>query len=362
MEDFKRNRHRQFWQPLTKGEGAYLAVHAPKSNPTNPQPWPTAANPEEHWTSADYRVKVLEAEAENNYFGQDAIHNAFVNLGPGVHAAMLGAHYDFTWDSVWFGGEPYISDMDKPVRIKTDENHPLHKVIDAQTRALCEASKGRYAVSYTDIGGQYDVLYSLRGEEVLADMIEFPEDILAVQDKLDNEFINYFNHLTDIITPYNLGYSSWMPIVSDRPYYPLQCDMSVMISPKMFEKFILPSLDKVAEAIGPCIYHLDGPEQLQHLDMILSIKNVHAIQWVPLTKAHGVNERLQDFTDKLSIEVYRRTLAAGKKVVLLGTVYNQIAKIFDTVGADGIFIQTYMGTQEHADEFIAHAKKSWLRV
>ena len=33
-----------------------------------------------------------------------------------------------------------------------------------------------------------------------------------------------------------------MPIYSEKPYYPLQCDFSAMISPDMFEEFVLPEL------------------------------------------------------------------------------------------------------------------------
>ena len=362
MNNNKRNRHRQFWQPLTKGEGAYLAIHAPMSDTVPPAPRPHTTDLDEFWTSVDFNVQAAEADAANTFYGQDAIQNTSAYLGPGVHAALLGSPYDFTWDSVWFGGKPIITDMEKPFHIETDKNHPLYKAIDAQTRALCEASKGRYSVAYTDIGGQYDVLYSMRGEEILADMIEFPDHVLALQDKIDDEFIKYFNYLTDIIAPYDLGFAGWIPIASDRPWYPLQCDMSVMISPKMFEKFVLPSLEKVANAIGPCIFHLDGPEQLQHLDMLLAMKNIHAIQWVPLNKNLGVAGRIQDFTDELSIEIYRRTLAAGRKVVLTGVVVTQIPKIFDAIGTDGVFIQTYLGSRKEADELINHAQKSWLRV
>ncbi|MCL2285040.1 MAG: hypothetical protein FWC32_01595 [Firmicutes bacterium] len=355
----KRERHRQFWQPLTKGEGGYLAVHAPANNMGAAVPYPKAASVEEQWLSAGYRVNVAEAEVANMYYGQDAIHNAFVNLGPGVQAALLGAPYTLTKDSVWFGADPVIKNWDSPVNLKTNPQHELYKAIEEQTRALCTASKGRYAVAYTDIGGQYDVLYSLRGEDVLADLIEYPNEVMAAEEQLNREFVDYFNTLSGIIGPSGCGYAGWIPIISDVPWYPIQCDMSVMISPKMFEKFVLPSLDWVSTAIGQSIYHLDGPEQVQHLDMLLSLKHVHAIQWVPLTYSLSKAGRrdYRDYADELSINIYRRALAAGKKVVALGVPPDQVPLIYDRAGCDGVFIQTWCSTQNEADELITHAKQ-----
>ena len=359
MDEKKRNRHLQFWQPLEKGEGGYLAVNAPSGNDYVHIPRPE--DPEEQWVSTDYRVKVAEAHSVNTYFGQDAINNQFVNFGPGVHAAILGSEYAFTRDSVWFGGEPYIKDWSEP--IKTNKEHKLFKGIEEHTRALCAASKGRYTVSSTDIGGQYDVLYSLRGEDLLTDFIEYPDEVIAAESELNREFIDFFYYLTNIIEEAGCGFSSWMPIYSDIPYYPIQCDMSVMISQKMFEKFVLPSLDNVSSQIKRTIYHLDGKEQIQHLDMILSLKHVQAIQWVPSTQAVHKSGRKNfgDFADEKSFDIYKRTLAAGKKLFLYAHA-DQVPVIYETVGSDGVFIQTYCSSKKDADDLIETAKKNWIKI
>lgn len=358
----KRARHRRFWQPLQKGEGAYLSVVAPVSDGQPPYHLRKAESVEENWLSTQYRLEKAEARMQNTYFGQDAIQCEFVNFGPGVQAALLGAPYAITKDSIWFDRQPPIKDWEHPVVFKTDPEHPLYHAIAEHTRALCEHSKGRYAVSFTDIGGQLDVLYSMRGEELLMDLLEYPDEVLAAEAQIDREFIEYFNTLQKMIGPTGCGYTNWIPLVHDKPWYPLQCDMSVMISPAMFEEFVLPSLAKVAASIGQAVYHLDGPGEIKHLDMILSLPEVHAVQWVPLPNTKDQNGRFyQDFADKESIDVYRKTLAAGKKVVLLGVRPNQISAIFDAVGCDGVFIETYPGSRSRADELIDFAAKEWIR-
>ena len=358
----KVERHRRFWQPLQRGEGGYLAVLSPMGNTPVAPPQPSSL--EEQWLSVDYRMKVMESSIANTCYGLDAIHNQFVNFGPGVHAALLGAPYQLTKDSIWFGAEPIIKDWDTPVTLKTNTNHELYKEIENHTRTFCAASKGRYFVSATDIGGQYDVLYSLRGEELLIDMLEYPNEVMAAEENLNREFVEYFNTLCKIIGDANCGYTGWMPIVSDTPWYPIQCDMSVMISPKMFEKFVLPSLDWVSTQIGQTIYHLDGAEQIQHLDMLLSLKHIHAIQWTMSSKRDDVNKgEYTNYDDEMSIDIYKRTIAAGKKVVLIGVNPAQVANIYNRVGtSDGIFILTYCPTRKQADALIDHATKNWVKL
>ncbi len=129
-----------------------------------------------------------------------------------------------------------------------------------------------------------------------------------------------------------------------------------------FEKFVLPALERVSSQIGRAIYHLDGPEEIRHLDMILSLPRVHAIQWVPVptNRYKGVT---QDFCDKISLDIYRRTLAAGKKILLAGGVAPcQVAEIFNATGGDGVFIQTQTQTRKEAEELIALARREWIKL
>ena len=61
----------------------------------------------------------------------------------------------------------------------------------------------------------------------------------------------------------------------------LQCDFAYMISPKMFERFVLPDLTACCDALDDGFYHLDGKGQIPHVDMLLDMPRLRGIQWIP---------------------------------------------------------------------------------
>src|SRR5512145_563062 len=54
-----------------------------------------------------------------------------------------------------------------------------------------------------------------------------------------------------------------------------------MISPIMFEGYVLPDLAACCEIMEHPFYHLDGKGELPHLDMLLGLEKLCGIQWVP---------------------------------------------------------------------------------
>jgi 5-methyltetrahydrofolate--homocysteine methyltransferase len=54
-----------------------------------------------------------------------------------------------------------------------------------------------------------------------------------------------------------------------------------MISPAMFERFVVPDLVACCDHLDHGFYHLDGKGQIAHLDLLLSIPRLRGIQWIP---------------------------------------------------------------------------------
>jgi 5-methyltetrahydrofolate--homocysteine methyltransferase len=90
----------------------------------------------------------------------------------------------------------------------------------------------------------------------------------------------------------------------------LQSDFSYMISPDMFKEFVLPDLKACCDHLDYAFYHLDGVGELPHLGHLLSIPNLHGIQWV----SGAGKPEAADWP-----EVLDRIRSAGKLVQLYAT-------------------------------------------
>ncbi|MCL2362135.1 MAG: hypothetical protein FWC73_10020 [Defluviitaleaceae bacterium] len=84
-----------------------------------------------------------------------------------------------------------------------------------------------------------------------------------------------------------------------------------------------------------------------------SLKHIHAIQWTPLPRVKDISRATPkdfDFADEMSLDVYRRAKAAGKKVAIFHVDPPQVEKIYNAVGSDGIFVLAESPTRKGADE------------
>ncbi len=82
-----------------------------------------------------------------------------------------------------------------------------------------------------------------------------------------------------------------------------------MISTPMFEQFTLPYLKRACQEIEHTIYHLDGVNQLNHLDCLLQIEELDAVQWI-----YGYGQP----SSRHWIEVYQKIANAQKGIFLIG--------------------------------------------
>ena len=118
-------------------------------------------------------------------------------------------------------------------------------------------------------------------EKLLFDLSDAPEEVARVSAAITRLWLRYYEELYAIIKQSGRGTTPWAPIWSPGRCYMLQSDFSYMISPRMFERFVLPDIAACCEALDHGFYHLDGKEQIRHLDMLLSLERLRGIQWIP---------------------------------------------------------------------------------
>jgi 5-methyltetrahydrofolate--homocysteine methyltransferase len=171
-----------------------------------------------------------------------------------------------------------IQDLD----LSYDAENVWWKRAKELTAATVERYGGRLVVGHTDLGGNLDVLASFRETELLLfDLIDHPEEVERLAGQITKLWLRYYDELDAIIRPTCRGTTCWTPLFSTGKTYMMQCDFSYMISPAMFERFVMPDLVACCEHLDHGFYHLDGKGEIPHLDLLLSIPRLRGIQWIP---------------------------------------------------------------------------------
>ena len=124
--------------------------------------------------------------------------------------------------------------------------------------ALAERSGGRYPVGVTLMRGISDLLSALYGgEQFVLRMFEAPDEVHAVVERLTEFWIGFGRCLLDHIPMFHGGtgaffYGVWCP---GKTIW-LQEDGVALLSPRLYEEFILPADRRIAAAFEHSVVHL----------------------------------------------------------------------------------------------------------
>lgn len=277
------------------------------------------------------------------YFG-DAWPKWWPFYGAGVLAAFLGAALRCApeEETIWFEPAGALDIAHDHLRAQAD-NPVWQRIRDLMAGAAARWGAA-VCVGYTDLGGTLDILSSLRGaESLLFDLYDHPQQVQRLCREITGQWLHFFAASQALAAAAGRGFTPWAPIWAPGRCYMLQCDFSAMISPAMFEQFVLPDLHACCEALDYAFYHLDGPGQLPHLDLLLALPNLHGIQWIPGAGRPEPQEWLP---------VLSRIRAAGKLCQLYVTRQGAV-EIVRALGGRGFafYIQEDLNETE-AEEFV----------
>lgn len=138
-----------------------------------------------------------------------------------------------------------------------------------------------------DSTGNADALSHLMGPDALMTaMLEEPQAVHRALQKIQAAYERIMKEVRAITAPVNEGGGcvQWLNTWAPGFHAQMQCDMSVMISPRLFDEFIAPELKAQSRMLDYALYHFDGVEQIRHLDTLLSIPTIRAIQWTQVAR------------------------------------------------------------------------------
>jgi len=219
-----------------------------------------------------------------------------------------------------------------------------------------QRSEGRYLTCLSAITSIVDIIAELIGtQKMLMAMVDEPVKLKDARDKIAIFGKESFDDLCSVTHNYRDGIIDWMGVWSDKKVQTNQCDSSVMISPDMFRNFVLEDIESTYSFIDYGIYHLDGEEQIKHLDILLSIEKLKIIQWVPSNRANQ-----PEYRNPLNwLSLFKQIQDAGKSV-LINCPCEQVSELLQKVNRRQLILNIVCSDIQSANKILADLDKIGL--
>lgn len=342
-------------------QGPALSLTAPRRQPIEPLPEPAAPSEmEARWTNPLFRCEMAEFDLSHTYFAAEAFPYFDTHIGPGSLGLFLGAKPGYDAHTVWY--VPSISDPDTAPPLRFDPQNP-RQFMHVQAQRCWEQhlglieiglrrAKGRYLVGMPDLIENIDTLAALRDNEpLMMDLIERPAWVHARLQEINQAFFTAFDWIHDKIRGPEGGnafsaFKIWGPGKTAK----VQCDAACMLSPAMFREFVVPYLSAQCDWLDYSIFHLDGTNALQHLDTLLAIESLDAIEWTPQAGRPSGGAPIW-------YDLYRRIKRGGKSIQAVYVAPHEVIPLLDAVGPEGTFVMTWADDEEQAEQLAAQVQK-----
>ncbi len=297
---------------------------------------------------AEERARHNHGELARQSFPADVIPVSNTDLGPGSLALFLGCEPGFAEDTVWF--EPSIHDCAAPEALppfRFNEANEWWRLTERTLSACAELGRDKYLVGCPDLVENVDVLASLREPQMLLmDMVERPGWVEQKVGEINQVWFDVYQRIYDIVClPDGSSAFGAFYLWGTGKTAKLQCDASAMFSPDMFQRFVVPSLAEQCRWLDHSLYHLDGTQALCHLDALLAIDALDAIEWTP-------QAGIESGGDPRWYDLYRRILDAGKSVQVVNVTTDEILPLLDAIGGKGVYVMTSFDSAREAERMM----------
>ena len=299
------------------------------------------------YTQPEWRARWNHYHLSRQPYPGDAFPIASTDIGPGSLALFMGSEPKLAEDTVWFMPCIDPADPESHPPLRFDPESRWWKITEATLCACATLGRGKYTVGCPDLIENIDIVAALRDPQLLLmDMIERPTWVLEKVVEVNAVFFEVYDRIYDIIkladgSSVFGAFRLWGPGKVAK----VQCDTSAMFSPKMFSTFVVPALTEQCAWLDYSMFHLDGHQCIPHLDLLLDIEPLDAIEWTPDPQVPGGG-------DPAWYPMYRKILDAGKSVQAIGVKPEQVIPLLDAVGSKGMYVMTTAKSEAEAERLI----------
>ncbi len=295
------------------------------------------------------QLDLLDEWAETTHFMGDLIPFFSPDHGPDQFGAWLGSELKFAPDNMatnW--AEPVLKDWSSFLPVELKEDNPVLQSVLEYSALLKEHGEGKYIVGMADLHSHMDAFSSLRHPDALCmDLYDEPELVHQGLAQVRAMYQPIYEKLYEAGgMSKETGTIGWFPMWCEGKTAAVQCDFSVFIGNSMWREFVLPGVEEEVNYLDHCFYHLDGKQQLMHLDDLLALPNLDGVQWVPGAGEPAMFARCWR-------DILKKILHAGKKVIVYGVMDFDIVKdVHNDIGAQGVVYQIQGRTHDEMQAII----------
>jgi hypothetical protein len=342
VEDWPTIKHRwlAFWE-----HGLYdrpiLQVTAPRESPAPPA---EDVDPETQWTGPAYMIRRTERDLVATYYGGEALPWCWNPISAGW-AMLFGCQPHYSAATAYVDPAPVGLDG-FPALDGWRESQAWSWTRESHVAFAC-ASRGRFFVPVFWGNSSLDILGLVRGvEQLMMDFILNPAWLQAALRQMNDILYASFEELWPLVGQAATGLEGcvetcgfWSPGKART----FDADLAYNISPRAFRRFVLPPLVDWMGQVDHASWHLDGVGNLRHLDTLLGLPELHAVQWV---QGEGPHKPILSW-----VPLLRQIQAHGKSLQVLCEP-EEVEPLLREIRPEGLAIRTHCRTEAAARQLI----------
>ena len=356
-----KEKFRNYWKHQNTGRPLMIVVAEKEGAAPLPEEL-RSKDMEDKYMNPERMVASYRHWCENHEFLGESFPNMSADFGPGSIAAYLGSDIEFQDRTVWF--TECVEDWEEEGPLKFDpENAWFQKHMEVVKKCR-ELAGDDFYVAIPDLMENVDILASLRGaQNTIFDLIDEPEEMEKRIQEVTDVYFEYYDRFYDLVKDAKDDSSCYtvFQIWGEGKTAKLQCDFSAMMSPTQYREFIVDSLRQQAKKLDNVLYHLDGPDAIKHVDALMEIEEIDALQWT--SGDHGPDGTLEDW-----YEIYDKARRAGKSLwikVYTGTVddwIRNVDRLVQRYGSHSMLLYFNPMSMADAKKLMAYAEEHWKDV
>jgi len=268
---------------------------------------------------------------------------------PMTMAAYIGGKVVFGENTVWV--DKVVDDWEN-FEINFDENNYWVNMSKKLMEKQIEKCNGDFLITMPDFGDALTCFSLLRGvENFLFDVIEKQEIIMEKIKEFTETWKKCHQYFYKIYREKLPGDTTWL-LWAPGKTYACQCDFSTMISPALFEKFVVFELEQIKNYLEYIVWHLDRPDEIKHVDILLSLPYMKAIQIVP-----GAGN--PPCASDLWLPVIKKITEKGRNVIVYAGSKKEVEILINQIPKEkmALFLGMDFKSKIEAEEIIEWIKK-----